>query len=373
MKYKFLLFTPIIAIACSCAGPQINCMPYGKIADGREATLYRLTNSGGASMEICNYGARIVSLHMPDSEGKLDDVIVGCGTLDDFENGGDRFIGCILGRYANRIDLSDTTFKMPLTANETLDNKPVHLHGGAEGFDRKLWEGETCRHNDDVGVCLRYLSRDGEEGYPGNLKCSVTYWLTEDNVCRIEYEAVTDSPTIVNLSNHSYFNMKGSSAGYVMEHVLQVDADSCIYNNSRYCPASVRNVAGTPFDFRSPQRIDYRIDMADEHLQTMHGMSACWKIKDWDGTLRRAGSLTDTVSGRGVEIWTTEPGLLTYTGRGFNGKVRGKYGPIPKFGGMVLETLHFADSPNNPQFPTTCLKPGQKYHSVTEYRFFCNQ
>lgn len=370
MKLSIWFTFPVVLIfLISCSSPKIKCEHFGTLSDGREVKLYTLTNSRGGKMEICDYGARIVSIHMPDSEGVYDDVIVGCGSLEDFEKGPDRFIGCILGRYANRIDLSDTTLKLPLSANETLDGKPVHLHGGKEGFDRKLWDAECCTNNHDVGVKLKYRSKDGEEGYPGTLICSVTYWLTPDNTCRIEYEAETDAPTIVNLSNHSYFNMKGHLAGYVMDQTLQVEADSCIYNNLKYCPDSIRHVEGTPFDFRSAHRIDYRIDMPDKHLETMHGMSACWKLRNWDGTLRRACTLKDTLSGRGVEVWTTEPGLLTYTGRGFNGNVRGKYGPIPKFGGMVLETLHFANSPNNPRFPSTVLKPGEKYRSVTEFRF----
>ena len=198
----------------------------------------------------------------------------------------------------------------------------------------------------------------------------VTYWLTDDNVVKAEYEATTDSPTVVNLSNHTYFNLKGDEGGYVMEHLLQVDADTCVQNNTHFCPDKLLPVEDSPFDFREPHRVDYRIDMDNEHLRIMHGMSACWVLRDWDGSLRRAADLYDRKSGRGVETWTTEPTLLTFTGRTFNESYRGKYGPIEKFGGMLLETIHFPDSPNQPRFPSTVLRPGDRYYSTTEYRFY---
>ena len=200
----------------------------------------------------------------------------------------------------------------------------------------------------------------------------VTYWLTDDNVVKLEYEATTDKPTVVNLSNHTYFNLRGSEGCSVMEHLLQVESDTCVQNNTHFCPDKLLHVQGTPFDFRKPQRVDYRIDMPNEHLRIMKGMSACWVIRDWDGTLRRAADLYDKKSGRGVETWTTEPTLLTFTGRTFSAEKypNGKYGPIEKFGGMLLETIHFPDSPNQSRFPSTVLRPGEKYHSETEYRFY---
>lgn len=362
-----------LGTAGSCSGPGIEVCSFGSLSDGRPVTLYRLTNASGASLEVCDYGARIVSIRVPDARGELDDVIVGCGTAEDFETGPDRFIGCVLGRYCNRIDGARITIdgrEYLLDANETLDGRPVHCHGGYDGFDRKLWRAEPLREKHRTGVRMHYRSPDGEGGYPGNLDCRVTYWWSDDDICRVEYEATTDAPTVVNLSNHAYFNMKGRRAGYVMDQLLQVAADSCIQNNGRFCPDLVRPVEGSPFDFREPHRIDYRIDMPDEHLRIMRGMSACWKIAGWDGSLRHAASLYDRASGRGVEVLTTEPAFLIYTGRGFDGSVKGKYGPIEKFDGMVLETLHFADSPNQKRFPDTVLRPGERYRSVTEWRFF---
>ena len=236
-----------------------------------------------------------------------------------------------------------------------------------------MWEGEAVRRDDMAGVRFHRLSPDGEQGYPGNLDTYVTYWLTNDNVVKLEYEATTDKTTVVNLSNHTYFNLRGSEGSYVMEHILQVEADTCVQNNSHFCPDLLLHVEGTPFDFRTPHRVDYRIDMPNDQLRIMRGMSACWAIRNWDGTCRRAANLYDPKSGRGVEVWTTEPALLTYTGRAFNVEnyPNGKYGPIDKFGGMLLETIHFPDSPNQPRFPSTALHPGEIYHSTTEYRFYC--
>lgn len=357
---------------CS-AESALTATSFGTLADGREATLYRLTNSSGAWMEVCDYGARIISIHVPDRTGNLGDVIVGCHDLKEYEQGRDRFIGCVLGRFANRINgasfsIDSTVYH--LDANEQLDGTPVHLHGGYDGFDRKLWDADMVCENGCNGVRMHYHSPDGECGYPGNLDCSVTYWWTDENVCKVEYEASTDAPTIVNLSNHSYFNLKGEKAGYVLDHLFEVYADSCIQNNLQYCPDMTIAVEGTPFDFRKPQRLDYRIDMPHPHLQIMKGMSACWKLNGWDGSLRKAAKLVDPGSGRGVEVWTTEPALLTYTGRGFDGSIKGKYGPIQKFDGMVLETLHFADTPNQSLFPSCKLLPGEKFYSSTEWRFF---
>jgi aldose 1-epimerase len=232
-----------------------------------------------------------------------------------------------------------------------------------------MWKGTIVSEKGRNGIRFYIVSPDGEEGFPGNLKCYVTYWLTDDNKVIMDYKATTDKPTVVNLSNHTFWNLKGKSGGYVMDHQLTVEADSSIQNNLQYCPDYIASVNDTPFDFREPNRVDYRIDMPSRQLEIMHGMSVCWCIRNYDGSLRKACNLYEPGSGRGVETWTTEPGLLTYTGRSFSSN-NGKYGPIGKFGGMVLETIHFADSPNQPRFPSTILRPGNIYHSVTEYRFY---
>lgn len=377
MKTKLAIAICIIlSIAACCCKPslEVTSSSFGQLSSGEEATLFHITNSIGASVDLTDYGCRIVRICVPDRNGIVDDVIVGPGDLASFENG-DRFFGCVIGRYGNRIDHSSFSIdgvKYDVVANESLDGKPVQCHGGTEGFDRKMWKGEALVEDGRAGVRMTRTSPDGEQGYPGNLDCSVTFWLTEENTVRIEYAAVTDAPTVVNLSNHSYFNLKGSEGGYIMDHQFQVEADQCVQNNLHFCPDLILPVEGSPFDFREPHRIDYRIDMPNRHLEIMHGMSACWVIRDWDGTLRKSADLYEPKSGRGVETWTTEPALLTYTGRSFNAEKYpyGKYGPIEKFGGMLLETIHFPDSPNQDRFPTTVLRPGEQYFNVTEYRFY---
>lgn len=371
--YNLLIAAALLPLLLSCSPKAgVTVSDFGNLSTGEPTKLYTIVNRSGASMQLLDYGARIVSIKVPDRDGRLGDVVVGFGDLDNFEHK-DRFIGPVIGRYGNRIDHSSFTLdgvRYELVPNETFGGEPVQCHGGPQGFDRFVWESEPVQEEDRAGVRFHRLSPDGEEGYPGNLDAWVTYWLTDDNVVKAEYEATTDAPTVVNLSNHTYFNLKGEEGGYVMDHLLQVDADTCVQNNTHFCPDKLLPVDGTPFDFREPHRVDYRIDMENEHLRIMHGMSACWALRDWDGSLHRAADLYDRKSGRGVETWTTEPTLLTFTGRSFNESYQGKYGPIEKFGGMLLETIHFPDSPNQPRFPSTVLRPSDRYYSTTEYRFY---
>lgn len=372
------IFSALLGLALASCGRQerqsVFTEYFGDLSSGEKVSLYHLKNSSGASLTLCDYGARVVSIKVPDRNGVLADVVVGPGSIEAFEKG-DRFFGCIIGRYGNRINHAAFTLdgkKYFLNANEYFDGEPVQCHGGSDGFDRHLWNGEIVKESGKVSVRFNYLSPDGEQGFPGNLDVSVSYFLEDDNSVRIVYEATTDKPTVVNLSNHSYFNLRGAERGsYVMEELLQVNADTCVQNNSHFCPDILLSVEGTPFDFREPHRVDYRIDMPSKQLQIMHGMSACWKLRSWDGTLRNAATLYDPVSGRGVEVWTTEPALLTFTGRSFSREAYpyGKYGPIDKFTGMLLETIHFPDSPNQPRFPSTVLRPGEKYHSETVFHF----
>lgn len=366
--------TARFTVTLSPGQSSVTSEPFGTLSSGEEVTLWRLTNAGGASMELTDYGSRIVKICMSDRDGVIDDVVVGYGRLEQFEKG-DRFFGPVIGRFGNRIDHASFEIdgvRYDVVANETLAGEPVQCHGGPMGFDRFVWKGEPLVEKGRVGVRFHRLSPDGEQGFPGNMDAYVTYWLSDDNVVKIEYDAVTDRPTVVNLSNHTYFNLRGSKPSNVMEHLFQVEADTCVQNNTHYCPDLLLPVDGSPFDFREPHRIDYRIDMPNEHLRIMKGMSACWAVRDWDGTLRKAADLYDEVSGRGLETWTTEPALLTYTGRGFNPEKYPdcKYGPLCKFAGMLLETIHFPDSPNQDRFPSTVLRPGERYHSETEYRFY---
>lgn len=368
----------LIGVLClaACSRPTLSVTEsdYGALTTGAAAHKYLLTNEAGASMELTDYGARIISIFMPDRSGVIDDVVVGPDDLATFEAAKpERFLGCVIGRYGNRINhasfsIDGVTYE--LEANEEFEGVPVQCHGASKGFDRFLWEGEPLREDNRVGVRFHRLSPDGEAGFPGNCDCFVTYWLTADNVVRVEYSATTDKPTVINLSNHAFFNLKGHEGGYIMDHLFTVEADECIQNNLQYCPDLILPVEGSPFDFREPHRVDYRIDMPNEHLRIMKGMSACWCVRDWDGSLRKAADLYEPRCGRGVETWTTEPALLTYTARGFDGTLQGKYGPVEKFGGMLLETIHFADSPNQERFPSTVLRPGETYSSATEWRFY---
>ena len=374
MKYFLTLLSAVLLVAGCAPKASVSSEPFGKLSTGEDVTMWHLVNNNGASMDVIDFGCRIVKICMPDRNGKIDDVVVGYGDLESFEKK-DRFLGPVIGRFGNRIDNASFVLdgvKYDVDANEKFDGAPVQCHGGRKGFDQFVWQGEGLVENGRVGVRFYRLSPDGEQGFPGNMDAYVTYWLTDDNVVKLEYDATTDKPTVVNLSNHTYFNLRGSEGCYVMEHLLQVEADTCVQNNTHFCPDKLLHVQGTPFDFRQPQRVDYRIDMPNEHLRIMKGMSACWVLRDWDGTLRKAADLYDKTSGRGVETWTTEPTLLTFTGRSFSAEKypNGKYGPIEKFAGMLLETIHFPDSPNQSRFPSTVLRPDEKYHSETEYRFY---
>lgn len=365
-----------VLTACTAGTPSVESIPFGQLSSGEEVTLYRLQSGNGASMDVIDYGCRVVRICVPDRNGVIADIVPGYDNIRDFETGSERFFGALIGRYGNRI--ANASFPLDgdtvrLTANERLAGCPGHLHGGDKGFDREMWQAEPLVETDRAGVRFTRLSPDGEEGYPGNLACTVTYWFTKDNVWRAEYTATTDRPTVVNLSNHTYFNLKGvDDGGYVMDHIMQVEAERYLPNDARFVPLGPSEpVEGTPFDLREPHRVDYAIDTPNEHLRTMRGFSVCWMLRSQTGELARAADLWEPRSGRGIELRTTEPGLLTYTGRLFSPKVVGKSGrAVEKFGGMLLETLHYPDSPNHPEYPSAVLRPGETYHSTTEFRFY---
>lgn len=373
-------FAALVATGCSADRLSVKGEFFGVTSKGDTTMLYTMTNSSGASVTVTDYGCKLVSVNVPDSTGIIDDVIVGYGNINDLEKGGERFAGAVVGRFGNRIYPAEVEIdgkKYQLTVNERLGGGQGHIHGGNKGFDRFVWKGETITqtHTDTsgarVGVRFTRLSPDGEEGYPGNLNAEVTYWWDENNVLKIEYRATTDKPTIVNMLNHAYFNLKGSKGGYVMDHYLQVNADTYSLNDSRFVQkGEPQPVDKTPFDMRTPHRVDYAIDTPSEQIVTMRGFSVCWQLRDYEpGVLHHAATMSQPKNGRVMEVWTTEPGLLTYTGRGFNDRIVGKYGPVEKFGGMLMETLHFPNSPHMPECPTTILRPGGTYYSTTEFRF----
>jgi aldose 1-epimerase len=342
---------------------------WGKTPKGEEVELYTLRN-GKSEVSIATWGAAVTSLRVPDRNGAIADIVNGFDSLEPYtkEN---PFFGVVVGRYANRIGqgrftLDHKEYKL------TINNGKNQLHGGPEGFYRKVWKAEEVEAKDGPSLKLTYVSPDGEEGYPGTLTASVTYTLTDDSALRMEYTATTDKPTVVNLTNHAYFNLSGQGEGDILGEELMVKA-------ARYTPVDetsiptgeLRSVAGTPFDFRKPTALGARIGAADDQLKIGKGYDHNFVL---DGGVtkkpRLVASMHDPKSGRVLEIITTEPGMQLYTGNFLDGTIKGKGGKVYAYrSAFCLETQHYPDSPNHPSFPTTVLKPGKKYQSTTLYRF----
>ena len=347
--------------------PNITKTAFGKTPDGKDVDLYTLTNASGAEARIITYGGIVVSLKVPDRSGKLGDVVLGYNTLDGYVKN-NPFFGCITGRYANRIAKG----KFTLDGREyTLakNNDQNHLHGGIKGFDKVVWNATEVRGRRGVGLILTYLSKDGEEGYPGNLSVTVTYTLTPDNSLRIDYAAMTDKSTVVNLTNHSYFNLAG--VGSILDHEMMINADRFTPVDATLIPTGeLRSVQGTPLDFTKPTAIGARINQADAQLTIGRGYDHNFVINGRAGRLRLAARVNEPTSGRLMEVYTTEPGVQLYTGNFLDGTITGKGGQVyQQRYGFCLETQHFPDSPNQPKFPSTVLKPGQRFASTTVYKF----
>lgn len=328
------------------------------------AELYTLTNKNGMEVSITNYGGRVVTLKAPDRAGRMADVVLGFDNLDGYLRQ-NPFFGALVGRYGNRIAKG----KFTLDGREyTLarNNGENALHGGLRGFDKVYWEPRVEGNR----LLLHYLSKDGEEGYPGNLDTTVSYTLTDANELRIDYAATTDKDTVVNLTNHSYFNLAGQGEGDILSHRMMIDADRFTPVDAGLIPTGeLRPVDKTPFDFRQPVEIGARINDADEQLTFGKGYDHNFVLNGHVGTLRLAARATEPKSGRVMEVLTTEPGLQFYTGNFLDGSITGKGKVYKHRYGFCLETQHFPDSPNKPQFPSVVLKPGQKYHTTTVYRF----
>ena len=337
---------------------------FGQTPDGKQVDLYTLTNTGGIRARIISFGAILVSLEVPDRNGNLADITLGFDKLDGYL-GEHPYFGGIIGRYANRI--GKAKFKLDgveykLAAN----NDENHLHGGIKGFDKKVWKLE------DIGVTtegamvkLSYISEDGEEGYPGNLACSVIYTLTEDDELKISYEAETDKKTVVNLTNHSYFNLAGQGSGDILGHEMMINADKYTVVDEGLIPTGEnRNVKGTPMDFTTPMTIGSRIAQVEGGYDHNYVLNS-------GGTLTLAAKVQEPTSGRIMEIHTDQPGVQFYTGNFLDGSITGKAGKVyKKHYGFCLETQHFPDSPNKPDFPSVVLQPGQKYATMTVHKFY---
>ncbi len=344
--------------------------PFGKLKDGRGADLITLENKSGASVQITNFGGIVVSFNVPDKTGKMDSIVLGKETLAEYE-AGHPFFGALTGRYANRIAKG----KFTLEGKEytlAVNNGPNSLHGGKVGFDKKLWAVKGTGEKDSAGfVTMTYTSPDGEEGYPGALKCEVTYSFNDANELRIDYTATTDKTTVVNLTNHSYFNLEGHGKGLILDHVAQIHSSQYTDTDADLIPTGeLKSVEGTPLDFRKPVRIGDRIDQKEfAPLKYGAGYDHNFIVEGKPGTLRPAAKVTGPKSGRTLECLTTEPAVQLYTTNHMDQPVKGRDGRTYEFrGAFCLETQHYPDSPNHPAFPTTTLKPGETYHHTCVYR-----
>jgi aldose 1-epimerase len=342
---------------------------FGKLQDGREVDLYTITNKDGSELQITNYGAAIVSLKVPDRNGKMESVVLGFDSLRHYEKFR-HFYGAIVGRYANRLNkgifsLNGTEYQ--LAANDG-DN---HLHGGIMGFDRVVWETGNIFNANSNTIKLSYLSKDMEEGYPGNLSVTVTYTFSEDHELTISYEIKTDKPTIKNVSNHAYFNLSGNLKENILGHELMLNADYFLPVKPGLIPTGeIRDVRGTPMDFLQPHKIGERINENYNQLEFGLGYDHNWILKDDSSSLDYAGYVYEPLSGRRMDVYTTEPGIQFYSGNFMDGTYTSAQGIAHDYRyAMCLETQHYPDSPNHPEFPSTVLNPGAVYNSKTVYKF----
>lgn len=341
---------------------------WGEI-EGKPVSLYTLTNNKGLVVKISDYGGIIVSVMAPDKDGNHDDVVLGFDTVEEYPEKS-QYFGCITGRYANRIALG----KFTLDGTEytlATNNEPNHLHGGVKGFDKQIWETTSSQSEFGARLTMKWTSPDGDEGYPGTLPCVVTYTLTDNNELRIDYEATTDKPTVLNLTNHAYFNLSGAGSGTILDHDLMIRADRfCAIDETAIPLAGVADVEGTPFDFRQPTRIGERIEADNVQLKNGLGYDHNWCIKgSRDGRLQHVATLSEATTGRTLEVHTTEPGLQFYCGNFLDG-MKGKGGKTYEYrGALCLEAQTYPDSPNRPDYPSPVLRPGETYAQTTIYKF----
>jgi len=351
-------------------GGTVSRADFGRTHDGRPVSIYTLTNRRGAEARIITYGGAVVSLKTPDRRGRFDDVVLGFDTVEGYEKQNNSYIGALIGRYGNRIARGRFTLdgvQYQLATN----NPPNHLHGGVRGFDKVIWNARPLTTSAGPALELKYLSHDGEEGYPGNLSVRVVYTLTDNDELRLDYEATTDKETIVNLTQHNYYNLAGEGSGDILRHQLQVNATRFTPTDATAIPTGeFREVRGTPFDFTSPAEIGARIGDDDEQLKFGKGYDHNFVIDGRAGRLRQAATVYEPTTGRVMEVWTTEPGLQFYSGNFLDGKGGGKNGhSYTRRSAFCLETQHFPDSPNHANFPSTVLRPGGRFRSTTIYRF----
>lgn len=377
MKREFRVLNLLLSVfmvffLLQCQKPEMAPAPFGRV-DGEDVFLYTLKNDRDVKVQITNYGGTIVRWCVPDRDGNVADIALGFNSVEEYVEKSPYF-GCIIGRFGNRIAngkfiLNGTEYV--LATNNSPAGIPCHLHGGVKGFDKRIWDAKYIDGSEGAGLELHYISQDGEEGYPGTLDVTVTYQLTNTNKLIIDYKAVADKPTPVNLTNHTYFNLKGEGQGNILDHELTILADYMTPVTPGLIPTGeILPVSGTPFDFTSAQTIGSRIGEENQQLEYGPGYDHNWVLNSQNGTLALAATVYESVSGRLMEVYTTEPGLQFYSGNFLDGSLTGKSGqPYPLRSGFCLETQHYPDSPNQPQFPDTILNPGDVYQTRTVYQF----
>lgn len=374
LKLSFIALAVLastIFISCNSKTTEqkmgIEKTPFGTLPDGQETSLYSLKNAAGMEVKISDFGGTIVSWTTPDKNGKFDDVVHGCDSLAGYLKGVPYF-GALIGRYGNRIakgkfTLDGETYTLP-------QNNGVNaLHGGLKGFDKVVWAA-TPTEGDEPSLKLTYTSKDGEEGYPGNLSVEVIYTLQKDNALKIDYKAMTDKATVLNLTNHTYFNLSGATD--ILDHEVVLNADKFLPVDATLIPTGeLKAVAGTPFDFTSVHKIGERIDdSTDAQIKFGGGYDHCWVMTDSTKNLRLAATVNEPTTGRVMEVFTTEPAFQFYTGNFLKGDIIGKKGKVyGRRSAFCVETQHYPDSPNQANFPSTVLRPGDTYQSTTVYKF----
>jgi aldose 1-epimerase len=348
---------------------KVKVEPYGQMPDGTSISQYTLTNAKGMTMKVINLGGVITSLTAPDRSGNFEDVVLGYDSLAGYIKKGS-FFGALVGRYGNRIGnakfvLDGKTYELGK------NNGPNNLHGGPKGFDQRVWSIEEFAVDNGTAIKLSYTSEDMEAGFPGTLQTQVIYHLTDSNELKINYRAVTDKKTIINLTNHSYFNLSGNTKADILNHELMIDADKFVPVDATLIPLGpLKDVSGTPFDFKTPTVIGSRIDKDDEQLKVGRGYDHCWVLNNPGDSLKVAATVHDPSNGRVLSVYTTEPGLQFYSGNFLDGSVTGKYGTVyQKRYALCLETEHFPDSPNRKEYPSVVLNPGEVYKTQTVYAF----
>lgn len=341
---------------------------FSKHIDGKETMLCILTNKQGAELTITNYGAKIVSIMVPDRTGKLTDVVTGHNSIDDYLTSEEPYFGAVCGRYGNRIAKGSFTLDGVVYDKLAINNGPNSLHGGIKGFNSVVWD---LNQMDEQTVELKYTSADGEEGFPGTLKTTVTYHLTDDNEVVIMYHATTDRPTVLNLTNHSYFNLSGAGDPSVADHTLTINADYYLPTDDTAIPyGDPEKVAGTPMDFTTPHLVGERIDEPTDQLTWARGYDHTYILNKEEGELGFCARCSSPKTGIVMETYTTQPGVQLYTGNWMTGNFEGKNGQrYPARAALCLETQHFPDSPNKPEYPSTVLRPGEVFESKTIYKF----